>query len=122
MGTRYQQRVSEMLRGHLTDLLQTRVNDPRVGLVTITDVEVNADTTQAQVYFSVLGDESDREEAMAGLQSAAGFLRRELGQRVRLRNTPELVFHWDPSLERGERIASLLDRLKDDSTAGPETE
>ena len=122
MGKRYQQRVAEMLHGHLSELLKTRVNDPRVSMVTITDVEVNADTTQAQVYFSVLGDESDREEAMAGLQSAAGFLRYELGQRVRLRNTPELIFRWDPSLERGERIASLLDRLKDDSTAGPETE
>ena len=121
MGTRYQQRVSEMIRGHLSELLATRVNDPRVGLVTITDVEVNADTTQAQVYFSMLGDESDREEAMAGLQSAAGFLRYELGQRVRLRNTPELMFHWDASLERGERIASLLDRLKDDSSEGTET-
>jgi ribosome-binding factor A len=122
MGTRYQRRVSEMLHGHLAKLLKTRVNDPRVALVTITGVEVNADTTQAQVYFSVLGDETDREEAMAGLRSAAGFLRRELGQRIRLRNTPELIFHWDASIERGERIASLLDRLKDDSTAGPETD
>ncbi len=117
MGTRYQRRASELVQTRLSELLGTRVNDPRVGMVTITGVEVNADTTQAHVYFSVLGDEDARTEALAGLRSAAGFLRRELGRRIRLRNTPQLIFHWDSSLERGERIAGLLDQLKKDDFA-----
>ncbi|HEC36279.1 MAG TPA: 30S ribosome-binding factor RbfA, partial [Anaerolineae bacterium] len=98
-----------------TDLLQTRVNDPRVQMVTITEVDVTPDTRKAHVYFTVLGGPKAQAEALTGLQSAAGFLRRELGQRVRLRNTPQLVFHWDSSMEVGERISSLLDRLQDET-------
>lgn len=100
-----------MIRSHLMDLLERKVNDPRVQMVTITDVEVTADAARADVHFSVLGDEEAREEAQAGLQSAAGWLRRELGRRLRLRNTPELIFHYDPSLDHGEHIASILDEL-----------
>lgn len=119
MGTRYQQRAADMVQRHLSDLLRTRVNDPRLSMVTITGVKVNVDTTQAHVYVSALGDEAERGEVLAGLRSAAGFLRRELGQRIRLRNTPELVFHWDVSLEHGERIDSLLGQLKDDLDRDP---
>jgi len=122
MGKKYQGRVADLIQTHLTDLLQTRVNDPRVAMVTVTGVEVTPDTRRADVYVTVLGGPEAKAEAMAGLQSAAGFLRRELGQRVRLRNTPELVFHWDDSLERGERIDHLLDQLKDDLAGEPEPE
>jgi ribosome-binding factor A len=112
-----------MIQAQLSELLQTRVNDPRVEMVTITGVDVTPDTTQAHVYFSVLGGSEAQDEALAGLQSAAGFLRRELGQRVRLRNTPKLNFHFDYSLERGERISSLLDQLhEEDETEGPGSE
>lgn len=112
-----------MVQRHVSRLIREKVRDPRVEMVTVTDVEVNADATQAHVYFSVLGDEEARAEAQAGLESAAGFLRRELGQLIRLRNTPELIFHWDASIERGERIASLLDQLKaDDHDGDPEPE
>ncbi|MBN1179179.1 MAG: 30S ribosome-binding factor RbfA [Anaerolineae bacterium] len=122
MGSLYEKRAAELVKIHLVDLLRTRVNDPRVQMVTITDVEVNTDATQAKVYFSVLGDREERDAALAGLQSAAGFMRRELGPRIRLRNTPELLFYWDASFERGERIAGLLDQLKDDFTDEPGTE
>jgi ribosome-binding factor A len=115
MGTKYQKRAADLIQVHLTDLLRTRVNDPRVHMVTITGVDVTADTRKAHVYFSVLGGPEAQAEALAGLQSAAGFLRRELGRRIRLRNTPELVFHWDSSLERGERISSILDELCDET-------
>lgn len=117
MSKKYERRVSELIQRHLTELLRTRVNDPRVQLVTITDVEVNADTTQAQVYFTTLGGPEAREETLEGLKSANGFLRRELGQGLRLRNIPELIFQWDESFERGERISSLLDQLKADEAA-----
>ncbi len=113
MGKKYQRRVSDLIRAHLTDLLERKVNDPRLEStnVTITDVTITPDALRADVHFSVLGGEEAREEAQAGLESAAGWLRHELGRRLRLRNTPALVFHYDPSLERGEHIASILDEL-----------
>ncbi len=111
MGTRYQHRVSRLIRTHLTDLLERKVNDPRLQMVTITGVTVTPDVLRADVYFSVLGEAETQAKAQACLESAAGWLRRELGSRTRLRNTPKLVFHYDPSLERGEHIASILDEL-----------
>jgi ribosome-binding factor A len=111
MGRRYQRRVSELVHVHLSNLLERRSKDPRVAGVTITDVEVTPDAMRANVYFSVLGGEEARDEAREGLRSAAGWLRRELGQRLRLRNTPELVFRYDRSVERGERISAILDEL-----------
>jgi len=100
-----------LIRTHLTDLLERKVNDPRLEMVTITDVAVTPDALRADVYFSVLGGADAQAEVQAGLESAAGWLRRELGRRLRLRNTPKLVFHYDPSLERGEHIASILEEL-----------
>jgi ribosome-binding factor A len=111
MGKKYQRRVSDLIRTHLADLMERKVNDPRLQMVTITDVKVTPDALRADVYFSVLGGAEAQVETQAGLESAAGWLRRELGRRLRLRNTPELVFHYDPSLERGEHIASILDEL-----------
>jgi len=111
MSKKYQRRVSGLIRTHLTDLLGRKVNDPRLRMVTITDVTITPDTFRADVHFSVLGGADVQAEALAGLESATGYLRRELGRRLRLRTTPELVFHYDPSLERGEHIASILDEL-----------
>ena len=107
--------TSEAVNPKIGNLLQTQVNDARIQMVSLTDVEVDPKVTRAHVYFSVLGGPEERDEALAGLQSAAGYLRRELGQRIRLRNTPQLIFHWDPSMERGERISNLLDQLHDES-------
>ena len=118
MGKKYQKRAADLVQTHLTDLLQTQVNDPRLQMLTITGVEVTPDATRAHIYFTVLGDSERQAEAQAALQSAAGFLRRELGRRLRLRNTPELVFHWDASIERGERIAGLIDRLREEELSG----
>ncbi len=104
-------RVSELIRAHLTEILQTQISDPRLEGVTITGVKITPDTRRADIYFSVLGDEEARQSAQKGLNSAAGRLRREIGARTRLRNTPALVFHWDSSLEYGDRIEQLLDQL-----------
>jgi ribosome-binding factor A len=104
-------RVSELVRTILVDALQTRISDPRLEAVTITQVTVTPDTTRADVYYTVMGDEETRQSAQDGLESAAGRLRREVGARTRLRNTPALVFHWDPSLDYGDRIEQLLDEL-----------
>ncbi len=118
MGKKYQKRAADLIQTHLTDLLQTQVNDPRLQMLTITGVEVTPDATRAHVYFTALGDMERQAEVQAAIQSAAGFLRRELGRRLRLRNTPELVFHWDSSIERGERIAGLIDRLREEELSG----
>ncbi|MBN1976292.1 MAG: 30S ribosome-binding factor RbfA [Anaerolineae bacterium] len=111
MSKKYQRRVGDMIRNHLMDLLERKVNDPRLQMVTVTGVEVTSDAARATVHFSVLGDSEAQAEAQNGLESAAGWLRRELGRRLRLRNTPQLVFHYDPSLEHGQHIASILDEL-----------
>jgi ribosome-binding factor A len=111
VSKKYQRRVSDLIRTQLTNLLGRKVNDPRLEMITITDVVVTPDITRATVHFSVLGGAEERAEAQAGLDSAAGWLRRELGQRLRLRNTPVLVFQYDPSLEHGEHIDSLLKEL-----------
>lgn len=111
MGKKYQHRVADLIRTHLTDLLERKTNDPRLQMVTITDVVVTQDTLRADVHYSVLGGDEAQAEAQAGLKSAAGWLRHELSQRLRLRNMPQLVFHYDPSLERGEHIVHILDEL-----------
>ena len=111
MSKKYQRRASDLIRAHLMDLLGRKANDPRLHMVTITDVVVTPDAVRADVHFSVLGGVEAQEEAQSGLESAAGWLRRELGRRLRLRNTPQLIFHYDPSLERGEHIAGILDEL-----------
>lgn len=111
MSKKYQRRVGDMVRTHLMDLLERKANDPRLQMVTITDVVVTPDAARADVHFSVLGGAEAQAEVQEGLESAAGWLRRELGHRLRLRNTPLLIFHYDPSLERGEHIASILDEL-----------
>ena len=111
MGRKYQRRVSELVHIRLSNLLERKVKDPRLNLVTITDVEVSPDASRADVYFTAPGDDESREEVQEGLRSAAGWLRHELGQQLRLRHTPELIFHYDRSVERGERISNILDEL-----------
>jgi ribosome-binding factor A len=111
MGKKYQRRVSELVHIHLSNLLERKIKDPRLDMVTITDVVVTPDASRADVYFSALGGEEAQENARKGLKSAAGYLRRELGRELRLRNVPELVFHYDRSVERGERISAILDEL-----------
>lgn len=111
MGRKYQRRVSELIHIRLSNLLERKIKDPRLEMVTITDVEVSPDASRADVYFSALGGDQSREEAKEGLESAAGWLRRELGKQLRLRRTPELIFHYDRSVERGERISNILDDL-----------
>ncbi len=111
MSKKYQRRVSDMIRSHLMELLSRKANDPRLRMITITDVRVTPDTRYADVHFSILGGAEEQAETQAGLESAAGWLRRELGRRLRLRNIPTLTFHYDPSLERGEHIASMIDEL-----------
>ncbi len=106
-----QDRVAERVQEILSQLLLRDVRDPRLGGVTVTEVKIDPEFMFANVYVNALGDESRQEEVMAGLGRATGFLRREVGKRVRLRNTPELHFHWDHTLEWGEQMNQLLSSL-----------
>ena len=109
MSHRRVQRLNQLLKEELAELLRTESKDPRVRTVTITDVETTSDLAQAEVFIRTLGGEMPVEEAIAGLESAEGFLRRELGRRLRLRRIPELLFTPDTTLEHATRIESLLD-------------
>jgi len=102
-------RVARQVQQELSQILEEQLKDPRVGMVTLTSVQMTPDLRLARVYFSRLGDPKERQEAKAALEHAAGFLRRELGQRLRLRYLPELRFFIDDSLERYDRISELLD-------------
>lgn len=106
-----QDRVSGRIRTILSELLLREVADPRLHYITITDVELDPELQYARVYVNALGDEDRQADVMQGLERARGFLRREVGKRVRLRKTPELEFHWDHTLERSERINQLIASL-----------
>lgn len=102
-------RVAEQVQRELADLIRLEIKDPRVGMVTLTDVEVASDYGHAKVFFTLLGDVAQVEVAAEGLNHAAGFLRRELGRRIKLRTIPQLHFHFDESVERGMRLSKLID-------------
>ncbi|TFE02801.1 30S ribosome-binding factor RbfA [Jeotgalibacillus salarius] len=106
-------RVGEQMKKELGDIIGRKMKDPRIGFVTVTDVEVTGDLQQATVYITVLGDEEQRENTLRGLAKAKGFIRSEIGQRIRLRKTPELLFEFDESIETGNRIESLIRDLKE---------
>lgn len=101
-------RVEEQLKRLLAELVRREVKDPRVGLVTITAVEVSRDLTHARVFFTPFAGQGDAEAALEALRHAAGYLRHALRQELRLRVTPELDFRIDESVERGARLSSLI--------------
>jgi ribosome-binding factor A len=104
-------RVNERIRTILSELLLREVSDPRLQGITVTEVSLDSELMYATVYVNALGDEEREDEVMSALKKAGGYLRREVGQRIRLRNTPELNFRWDKSLAEAERINQLLDSL-----------
>jgi len=109
--SRRSSRVSDLVRAELSRLVLTEAHDPELKRVTITDVEMPPDLKSARVFFSCLGGDSEREKAGQALRRAAGYLRREVGQRCGLRYAPELRFISDLSLERGARVEELLHQV-----------
>jgi ribosome-binding factor A len=99
------------IRTILSELIRREISDPRLQHITVTGVELDPELQYARVYVNALGDESRHDEVMKALNHAKGYLRREVGKRVRLRNTPDLAFLWDESLEHGEQINRLLANL-----------
>ncbi len=113
-----QKRVADRLLQEVSGLLQA-MNDPRLNLVTVTVVNIDRELEHANIFVSTVGDEARRKEVMQVLNGAKGYIRREISHRVQLRRAPELVFHWDPSPERAEHIAQILDALKSDGAKAP---
>ncbi|AGX03911.1 MULTISPECIES: 30S ribosome-binding factor RbfA [Bacillaceae] len=113
-------RVGEQMKKELGEIIGRKIKDPRIGFVTVTDVAVTGDLQQATVYISVLGDEEKRENTLKGLAKAKGFIRSEIGQRIRLRKTPEIIFEFDESIDYGNRIDTLLHKIQEEGQSKEE--
>ncbi|MBD2186233.1 30S ribosome-binding factor RbfA [Planktothrix sp. FACHB-1355] len=114
-------RVAALIQREVSQMLLSGIKDDRVGagMVSVTDVDVSGDLQHAKIFVSIYGTPEAKVETMAGLKAATGYVRRELGHRVRLRRTPEVVFVEDKSLERGDRILSLLNRIEQERRDHP---
>ena len=108
MATIRQAKVGEMIKRELAEILQREMRDPRLALMSVTDVNVARDFTVAKVFVSVIGDDEEKAEALKTLQRASGFLRGQLGNRIELRTVPQLMFRYDTGVERGARMFELL--------------
>jgi ribosome-binding factor A len=106
-------KTDDLLRRVISETLLTKVQDPRIGIVSVTQVETSPEYDTARVFVSIYGDEAARAESLKGLKSAAPFLQAELAKAVRLRRTPRLRFIYDESIERGFRIDETLRNLKE---------
>jgi ribosome-binding factor A len=109
-------RVASLIQQEVSQMVLHEIKDDRVGagMVSVTDVDVSGDLQHAKVYVSIYGTDEARAETMAGLKAATGYVRRELGHRIRLRRTPEIVFIEDRGLERGDRMLALLNQLNEE--------
>ena len=118
------QRINEIIKEIVSELILYKIKDPRVGIVTITAARISRDLSSAKVYFSVMGDEQARAESLEGLRSATNFMRRSIGQELDLRLSPELNFVYDDSLDRAERIDRKLReaRMEDAALKSDETD
>ncbi len=101
-------RVGEQLKKELSEIIMREIKDPRINFVTVTGVDVTGDLQQATVYITTLGDDEQKEQTLKGLSKATGFIRSEIGKRIRLRKTPEIFFAFDQSIEYGNRIETLI--------------
>src|SRR5579871_6175420 len=112
-----QEKLGELMAIELSDLLRTRVKDPRVGFSSITHVEVSGDLRHAKVHVSIMGTPEEQQEGIKGLRNAAGFLRHELAERITLRFMPELVFKLDTSIQEGARMLALIRKVSESDQA-----
>jgi ribosome-binding factor A len=115
-------RMADRVREILSELLLREVADPRLQGVTVTEVKLDSELMYADVYVNALGEEHREKEVLLCLKHANGFLRREVGQRIRVRNTPELHFHWDTTLERGEYLNQIINSLNIPKATDEDTE
>jgi len=113
-------RVGDLILREIADLLMTKVKDPRVKKTTVTGISVSTDLRYAKVFYSLIGDEQEILEAQKGLESATGFIKREIGLRMDLKYVPDIAFKHDRSLAEGDYMEKLLQKLKTEESSGPE--
>ncbi len=122
MRQQRREKIAETIRQEICDIIQKGSKDPRIGFVTITSVVVSGDARYADVYFTVLGKDKERLSSEIALRNSAGYLRREIGQRLSLRFMPELRFKYDKSIEYSSHIDDVLEKLKKEGGKGDATE
>ena len=105
------EKVADLIQKEISQMLVKSIKDPRIGFVTITKVVVSEDCRFAKIYFSVAGNLAERESSQKGLESAEGYIRKELGHRIRLRYTPEIMFQFDPSIEYAIHMEKLIQSI-----------
>ncbi len=113
-------RVSDQMKEEIADILMRKIKDPRIGFVTVTDVEVADDLRNAKVFVSIYG--GDKAKTLDGLESASVFIRSELGKRMRMKFVPELLFRFDNTIEQGARIMQLLRTIEEEEKKGSSDE
>ncbi|HEU4938216.1 MAG TPA: 30S ribosome-binding factor RbfA [Vicinamibacterales bacterium] len=113
-------RVGDQIQAELASLLTRQVHDPGIGFLTITQVKLSPDLQQARVYYTSIGDDKAKRESARALDRATPFLRRQVGQRLRLKRVPELTFFYDESIEQGDRVERILQELKTERAARPD--
>ncbi|MFP4021937.1 MAG: 30S ribosome-binding factor RbfA [Halanaerobium sp.] len=106
-------RVGELLKEEISQIVLREMKDPRIGFVSVTDVEVSGDLRHAKVFISVYGTDKEKEETLEGLQQAQGFVRKLVGERVKIHHTPEIIFRYDDSIENGVHISEIIKDLKE---------
>lgn len=114
LGFKRSERVADLIKMEIADILMKKIKDPRVGFVTVTGVDVSDDIRYAKVYVSIMEEEGTKKKTLAGLNSASNFIRNELGKRLTMRRVPEVVFKIDNSLEQAAHIFEVLDKIKKD--------
>ncbi|MCL6635421.1 MAG: 30S ribosome-binding factor RbfA [Peptococcaceae bacterium] len=114
------ERLAEAIKKEVSELLRDEIKDPRIGFASITAVEVSSDLRYARVFVSVFGPPEDRQASIEALQKAQGFIRGEIGRRIRLRHVPEITFKLDESIGRGSRVIELLNRVREKEGGGNE--
>jgi len=113
------ERVNSLIRQEISELLQRQVKDPRLGsFVAVNEVSTTPDLKYAKIFVSRIGSEEEKQETLSVLATASGFLRKELAKRLKLRRIPELTFHWDYSIERGDHLLKLIDKVSSASNSG----
>ncbi|MEA3333640.1 MAG: 30S ribosome-binding factor RbfA [Pseudomonadota bacterium] len=106
------QRIGDQLRGEISSMLSRDIKDPRIGFVTVMDVEVSPDLGHATVYYTVYGSDQEKADSLSGLQSTSGFMRRELGRRLHLKRIPALHFRYDKTTDKGAHMEEIFGRIK----------
>ena len=115
--TRRAERVSNLIRNEISNLLQEQVNDPRLsGFISVTTVSTSSDLKQAKIFVSFLGESANKNKVMEGFKAATGYFRKELAGRTTLRTIPELTFIFDESIEHGSRVLELINRVASESS------